>query len=37
VANTAEIGAVIVTKVEKKSAMTRRVILGFAEAAEGRC
>jgi misacylated tRNA(Ala) deacylase len=30
VANTAEIGAVIVTKVEKKSAMTRRVILGFA-------
>ncbi len=36
VANTAEIGAVIVTKVEKKSAMTRRVILGFAEAAAGR-
>ncbi|MEO7851417.1 MAG: alanyl-tRNA editing protein [Rubrivivax sp.] len=36
VANTAEIGAVLVTKVEKKSAMTRRVILGFAEAAEGR-
>ncbi len=35
VANTAEIGAVIVTKVEKKSAMTRRVILGFAEAAAG--
>jgi misacylated tRNA(Ala) deacylase len=35
VANTAEIGNVIVTKVEKKSAMTRRVILGFAEAAEG--
>jgi len=31
VANTAEIGAVVVTKVEKKSAMTRRVILGFAE------
>ena len=31
VANTAEIGAVIVTKLEKKSAMTRRVILGFAE------
>ena len=30
VANTADIGAVIVTKVEKKSAMTRRVILGFA-------
>jgi misacylated tRNA(Ala) deacylase len=36
VANTAEIGAVIVTKVEKKSAMTRRVVLGSAEAAEGR-
>ena len=36
VANTAEIGAVVVTKVEKKSAMTRRVILGFAEGAEGR-
>ncbi len=36
VANTAEIGGVVVTKVEKKSAMTRRVILGFAEAAEGR-
>lgn len=35
VANTAEIGAVVVTKVEKKSAMTRRVILGFAESAEG--
>ena len=31
VANTAEIGAVIVTKIEKKSAMTRRVVLGFAE------
>jgi misacylated tRNA(Ala) deacylase len=30
VANTAEIGAVVVTKIEKKSAMTRRVILGFA-------
>ncbi|WP_291992546.1 alanyl-tRNA editing protein [Candidatus Accumulibacter sp. ACC003] len=30
VANTAEIGAVIVTKVEKKAAMTRRVVLGFA-------
>ncbi|HEY6087558.1 MAG TPA: alanyl-tRNA editing protein [Burkholderiaceae bacterium] len=29
VANTAEIGAVIVTKIEKKSAMTRRVVLGF--------
>ena len=36
VANTAEIGAVVVTRVEKKSAMTRRVILGFAEAAAGR-
>ena len=31
VANTAEIGAVVVTKVEKKSAMTRRVVLGFAQ------
>jgi len=31
VANTAEIGAVVVTKIEKKSAMTRRVVLGFAE------
>jgi misacylated tRNA(Ala) deacylase len=30
VANTAEIGAVMVTKIEKKSAMTRRVVLGFA-------
>jgi misacylated tRNA(Ala) deacylase len=36
VANTAAVGNVVVTKVEKKSAMTRRVILGFAEAAEGR-
>jgi len=35
VANTAEVGNVIVTKVEKKSAMTRRVILGFAEPAAG--
>ena len=33
VANTAEIGGVVVTKIEKKSAMTRRVVLGFAEAA----
>jgi misacylated tRNA(Ala) deacylase len=33
VANTAEIGAVVVTKIEKKSAMTRRVVLGFAEPA----
>ncbi len=31
VANTAEIGPVIVTKVEKKSASTRRVVLGIAE------
>ena len=31
VRNTAEIGAVVVTKIEKKSAMTRRVVLGFAE------
>lgn len=30
VANTREIGAVVVTKVEKKSATTRRVTLGFA-------
>ena len=30
VANTAEVGAVIVTKIEKKSANTRRVVLGFA-------
>jgi misacylated tRNA(Ala) deacylase len=30
VANTSEIGRVIVTKIEKKSAMTRRVVLGFA-------
>ena len=30
VANTAEIGAVVVTKVEKKAALTRRVVLGFA-------
>ena len=36
VANTADIGAVVVTKIEKKSAMTRRVILGFAEAGAGR-
>ena len=35
VANTAEIGAVVVTKIEKKSAMTRRVVLGFAEPAAG--
>ncbi len=30
VANTAEIGAVVVTQIEKKSASTRRVVLGFA-------
>lgn len=30
VANTCEIGAVVVTKIEKKSATTRRVVLGFA-------
>jgi misacylated tRNA(Ala) deacylase len=30
VANTADIGAVVVTKIEKKSAMTRRVVLGFS-------
>jgi misacylated tRNA(Ala) deacylase len=30
VANTAEVGAVVVTRIEKKSAMTRRVVLGFA-------
>ena len=29
VANTADVGWVVVTKVEKKSAMTRRVVLGF--------
>ena len=31
--NTARIGAVVVTKIEKKSAKTRRVVLGFAEPA----
>jgi misacylated tRNA(Ala) deacylase len=31
VANTAEIGQVVVTKLEKKSATTRRVVLGFAD------
>lgn len=30
VANTAEIASVVVTKIEKKSASTRRVVLGFA-------
>ena len=34
VANTSEIGAVVVTKIEKKSASTRRVVLAFAPAAE---
>ena len=29
VANTAEIGAIVVTKIEKKSATTRRIVLGF--------
>ena len=33
VANTAEIGAVVVTKIEKKSASTRRVVLAFKDAA----
>jgi misacylated tRNA(Ala) deacylase len=32
VANTRDVGAVVVTKIEKKSAMTRRVVLGFAPA-----
>jgi alanyl-tRNA synthetase/misacylated tRNA(Ala) deacylase len=32
VGNTAEIGALVVTKIEKKSAKTRRVVLGFAPA-----
>lgn len=31
VANTSEIGAVVVTRIEKKSASTRRVVLGFAD------
>jgi misacylated tRNA(Ala) deacylase len=35
VTNTSEVGAVVVTKIEKKSAMTRRVVLGFAEPAAG--
>jgi misacylated tRNA(Ala) deacylase len=35
VANTAEIGAVVVTKIEKKSAQTRRVVLGFAASPQG--
>ena len=36
VANTADIGPVIITKIEKKAATTRRVVLGFAEPAAGR-
>lgn len=35
VGNTAEVGPVVVTKIEKKSASTRRVVLGFAEPAGG--
>ena len=35
VANTAEIGAILVTKIEKKSAKTRRVVLGFTQSAPG--
>lgn len=31
VANTLEIGPIVVAKIEKKSAMTRRVVLGFAD------
>jgi misacylated tRNA(Ala) deacylase len=31
VSNTAEVGRVVVTKIEKKSAMTRRVVLGFLD------
>jgi misacylated tRNA(Ala) deacylase len=31
VANTAEVGRVVVTRIEKKSAMTRRVVLGFID------
>jgi misacylated tRNA(Ala) deacylase len=30
VSNTVEVGGVVVTKIEKKSAMTRRVVLGFS-------
>ena len=32
VANTREVGDVVVTRIEKKSAMTRRVVLGLASA-----
>jgi alanyl-tRNA synthetase/misacylated tRNA(Ala) deacylase len=35
VSNTAEIGAVVVTKIEKKAARTRRVVLGFAQSSAG--
>lgn len=35
VSNTAQIGHVLVTKIEKKSAMTRRVVLGFAAPTAG--
>jgi misacylated tRNA(Ala) deacylase len=35
VASTAEIGAVVVTKIEKKSATTRRVVLGFGTSPHG--
>jgi len=34
VSNSAEIGAVVVSKIEKKSAMTRRVMLRFVDASE---
>jgi Ser-tRNA(Ala) deacylase AlaX len=36
VVNTSEVGPVIVTKIEKKSAATRRVVLGFVEPVAGR-
>ncbi|MDB5826937.1 MAG: sAD, partial [Variovorax sp.] len=36
VANTSEIGAVVVTKIEKKSANSRRVVLGWAPSADSR-
>jgi Ser-tRNA(Ala) deacylase AlaX len=35
VSNTAEIGALVVKKIEKKSASTRRVVLAFKGAAQG--
>jgi len=34
VGNTSEIGAIVITKIEKKSAKTRRVVLGFAQPSE---